>query len=91
MVQDTISAVDPDKQVRWIPVHASRDKTTRAEPVAALYEQGRVHHVGALEVLEDEMVSWEPSSRTSPNRLDALVWLVTALLIREKRAPIAFA
>jgi phage terminase large subunit-like protein len=91
VVQDTISAVDPDKRVRWIPVHASRDKCTRAEPVAALYEQGRVHHVNALEVLEDEMVSWEPSSKMSPNRLDALVWLVTALLIRDKKKPpIAF-
>ncbi len=90
VVQDTVKTVDPKKQIRWIPVHASRDKMARAEPVAALYEQGRVHHVGTLEILEDEMASWDPSSRLSPNRLDAMVWLVTALMLREQRTPLAF-
>lgn len=89
VVQDTIRTVDPQQRVRWIPVHASRDKMTRAGPVAALYEQGRVHHVGAFEVLEDEMVCWEPSSRTSPNRMDAMVWLVIALVLRDKRQRLA--
>lgn len=59
-------------------VWASRGKATRAEPISALYEQGRVHHVGALSVLEDQLCSWVPGE-TSPDRLDALVWALTEL------------
>jgi phage terminase large subunit-like protein len=81
VVKDTISTVDPSNLIKWVPVRATRDKATRAEPVAALYEQGRVHHVGEFEVLEDEMVSWDRTSKNSPNRMDALVWAVTALLL----------
>lgn len=56
-------------------VHASRGKAIRAEPVSALYEQGRVHHVGSFAKLEDEMCQWDPlTSKRSPNRVDALVW-----------------
>lgn len=62
-------------------VHASRGKAVRAEPVAALYEQGRVSHVGALPELEDELATWTPDSGQSPNRLDALVWAFTELLV----------
>ena len=63
-------------------VHASRGKATRAEPVAALYEQGRVKHVGPLMELEDQLVNWEPlSGMASPDRLDALVWAMTELMI----------
>lgn len=56
----------------------------RAEPVHALYEQGRVHHVGSFGDLESEMTTWVPpghpdSSSWSPNRLDALVWAITEL------------
>lgn len=72
-----IATVDPT--VRVDKVHASRGKALRAQPVAGLYEQGRVHHVGVLAVLEDQMCSWTPESRTSPDRLDALVWALTAL------------
>jgi phage terminase large subunit-like protein len=72
-----IRTVDPT--VRVDKVHASRGKALRAQPVAGLYEQGRVHHVGHLSLLEDQMCSWTPESRTSPDRLDALVWAVTAL------------
>jgi phage terminase large subunit-like protein len=61
-------------------VHASRGKVVRAEPVAGLYEQGRVHHVGDLGKLEDEICDYDPSTSTkSPNRLDALVWALTDL------------
>ena len=59
-----------------------RGKWLRAEPVAALYEQGRVRHVGAFRALEDEMCDFAPgglSSGRSPDRLDALVWALTAL------------
>lgn len=53
-------------------VHASRDKCTRAMPAAALYEQGRIHHAGALAELEDQMVSYDGTGK-SPDRMDALV------------------
>lgn len=56
-----------------------RAKAARAEGPAALYEQGRVHHVGELAELEAELTSWEPGSRRSPNRLDALVFAVVEL------------
>ena len=61
-------------------VTASRGKAVRAEPIAALYEQGRVHHVGYFGALEDEMCEWEPGVSTdSPDRMDALVWALTDL------------
>src|SRR5262249_54915960 len=51
------------------------------EPIAALYEQGKVHHVGRLDALENEMISWQPGiSSWSPNRIDALVWVLTELM-----------
>jgi len=63
-------------------VHASHGKAARAEPVATLYEKGRVHHVGTHPGLEDELVTWVPGeSGASPNRLDAMVWALTHLLV----------
>lgn len=64
-----------------LKVHASRGKHVRAEPVSALYEQGRVHHVGVFRELEDQMCNWTPQDKISPDRLDALVWAMTFLLI----------
>ncbi len=60
-------------------VRATRGKEVRAEPVSALYEQGRVHHVGTFPEMEDEMAQWTKDDDWSPNRLDALVWAVTEL------------
>ncbi|WP_446699446.1 phage terminase large subunit family protein, partial [Agrobacterium pusense] len=63
-------------------VRASRGKFARAEPVAALYEQGRVRHAARFEKLEDQMTDFGPeglSTGRSPDRLDALVWAITAL------------
>ena len=77
MVVETIHAVD--KSVPVEIVFASRGKRQRAEPVVALYEQGRIHHVGALPQLEDELLTWTPESNWSPGRMDALVWGVTWL------------
>jgi phage terminase large subunit-like protein len=86
-----------DAAVKWIEVTATDGKRTRAEPVSAAYEHGRVHHVrdrrdpDRLQKLESEMVSWDPRLKMpSPNRMDALVWLVTALLGLEStvRSPI---
>ena len=80
MVRAVIRAQDAEVPV--IAVHARRGKWLRAEPVAALYEQGRVKHVGAFEMLEDEMCDFGLeglSGGRSPDRLDALVWAVSAL------------
>lgn len=76
MVESTVRTVD--KLVSYKAVHASRDKHTRAEPIAALYEQGKVHHVGMFAELEDQMCQWTPGDK-SPDRLDALVWAITEL------------
>jgi phage terminase large subunit-like protein len=72
------------------PVRASRGKVLRAEPVAALYERGRVHHVGDLPRLEDQMVHFDADGRAhakSPDRVDALVWALTDLLLTRGAAP----
>lgn len=79
MVGSTIRTVD--KNVSYKAVRATRGKATRAEPISALYEQGRAHHVGAFPLLEDQMVQWEPSAADSPDRLDALVWAATELML----------
>ena len=69
----------PNANVRT--VHASRGKLTRAEPIAALYEQGKMSHVGAFGPLEDQLTTWDATSgRKSPDRLDALVWAFTDLM-----------
>ncbi len=81
MVGYTVSTVD-DK-VPFKNVHASRGKYTRAEPVSALYEQGRVHHVGFYGELEDQLCEWVPGD-TSPDRLDALVWAFTELMLLDE-------
>ncbi len=88
MVEHVIRTVDPNVPVKL--VHASRGKRVRAEPIAAKYEQGRVFHVEPLPLLEDQMTSWLPveKGRTSdvldigsPDRVDALVWAMTELLL----------
>jgi phage terminase large subunit-like protein len=79
MVGLTVATVDP--KVPFTKVHASRGKAIRAEPVAALYEQGRVFHAGAFNDLEDQLVSWTPESGDSPDRLDALVWALSELMV----------
>jgi phage terminase large subunit-like protein len=76
MVQAVLEQVDKEVPIQL--VHASRGKETRAEPVSAIYEKGEAHHVGSFELLEDEMVLWTPGD-PSPNRMDALVWAMTAL------------
>lgn len=80
MVEATIRQVD--ENVSYKAVHATRGKAIRAEPVSALYEQNRVHHVGFWPKLEDEMVQFDPALGTnqrSPNLMDALVWAITDL------------
>ena len=80
LVAANIYAVDPS--VAFRAVRASRGKAVRAEPVAALYEQGRVHHVGSFSALEEQMNAFVPGVTTkSPDRMDALVWAVTELVV----------
>lgn len=88
MATSVIREVDPGVPVT--PVRASRGKFLRAEPVAALYAQGRVRHAGAFPALEDEMCDFGPmglSSGRSPDRLDALVWALTHLMLGPKGRP----
>lgn len=70
------------RNVAYKSVKATKGKAVRAEPVKALYEQRRVHHVGILGELEDEQCTWVPAeTRKSPGRIDALVWAVTELMV----------
>jgi phage terminase large subunit-like protein len=88
LVETVIRQIDRTVPVR--SVRAMRGKWLRAEPVAALYEQGRVAHVGALPELEDEMSDFGPdglSGGASPDRVDALVWALTDLMLRGGAEP----
>jgi phage terminase large subunit-like protein len=85
MVEQVIREVDEDVSFR--AVHASRGKKARAEPVAALYEQGRVSHVGTFAELEDEMCNVIGEGGKSPDRLDALVWAIADLMLKRKSEP----
>lgn len=95
-VPDVIRTVDPKGRIKWLAVYAGSDKRTRADPVASLYEQGRVHHVENpdnpthLSVLEDEMCGWDPwdPKAKSPNRVDALVHGLTYLMIQGPSRPV---
>lgn len=93
MVESTIRVVRPT--IPFKAVHASRGKWVRAEPVAALYEQGRISHVGTFAALEDEMVNFGPNGmvgEASPDRVDAMVWAFTELfpaLTRKVEKPVA--
>ena len=79
MVESVIRNVD--KNVSYKSIYASRGKRARAEPVSALYEQGRIHHVGVFKDLEDQQCNFTPETKTSPDRIDALVWCFTDLII----------
>jgi phage terminase large subunit-like protein len=88
MVEATLRMIEPNAP--FAAVRATRGKVTRAEPVAALYEQGRVRHLGMFPQLEDQMCAFtaeahaNPNTRSagySPDRVDALVWALTDLLV----------
>ena len=79
MIESVLRQIDPN--IPYTGVTASRGKIARAEPIAALYEQGRVHHLGCFPELEDEMACFTPGGLlVSPNRVDALVWCLTDLM-----------
>lgn len=83
MVKFTLATIDKTVPVKLI--HAARGKQTRAEPISALYDQGKIHHVGSLPELEDQMCTWIPGEGSSPDRVDALVWAIWELMIDGKR------
>ena len=79
MIESLLRQVDAS--IPYRKVHASRGKRVRAEPVSALSEQLRLHLVGSnFSLLEDQLVTWEPDSDKSPDRMDAMVWAVTDLM-----------
>ena len=85
LIETVLRSVDPN--IPYKSVHATRDKLTRAEPVAALYEQGKAHHVGRFLDLEYEMTTWEgKKGQKSPNRIDALVWGATETVLQEDKS-----
>ncbi len=88
MVTAVIRTVDASVPVK--PVRAARGKWLRAEPVAALYEQGRVAHAGRFPALEDEMCAFGADGLAdghSPDRVDALVWALSELMLGRQRQP----
>jgi predicted phage terminase large subunit-like protein len=90
MVEETLRMIS--RGVSYKGVHASRGKVTRAEPVSALYEQRKIHHVGTFTQLEDQLCSFTSDfdrSRAgySPDRLDALVWALSELLVGPQHQP----
>ena len=77
LVERLLRSIDP--HIPYRSVRATRGKLTRAEPISALYEQKRVHHVGYFSELESQMCSYTGETKPSPDRLDALVWAMTEL------------
>jgi phage terminase large subunit-like protein len=81
MVSLTIATIPGAPKVELI--HATTGKQARAEPIAAMYEQKKIHHVGSFPQLEDELCNWEPNSgMPSPNRLDAMVYVFSKLMLQ---------
>jgi len=80
LVRNAIQAIDPT--VKVLEVHSKYGKALRAEPITLAYEQQRVHHIGYMAELESQMISWIPGEGKSPDRVDALVHALTALLIK---------
>ena len=90
MVEATIRMLNAN--VSYSPVHATRGKVVRAEPIAALYEQGKIYHVGAFPALEDQMCAFTTDfdrkvAGYSPDRVDALVWATNTHIDRRRRRP----
>jgi len=82
---ETVIRGRKETTISYKGVRATRDKFTRAEPVAALYEQGKAHHIGQFLALEIEMTSWDSKKGSkSPNRIDALVWAATELCLTKE-------
>lgn len=86
MVQHSIQVYEPSIQVKV--AHASRGKDRRAEPVANLYEKGRVHHIGVFPELEEQMTTWDakdPDESWSPDHMDAMIWVIHTMMVARTR------
>jgi len=84
LVERNLRTILPD--ISYEPVRATRGKLIRAEPIAAVAEKGRLHMVGEHTELENELTSWAPASgEPSPDRMDAMVWAISALMGKAKR------
>lgn len=92
LVANNIKQVGKALGYKHIPVksvHATKGKWIRAEPVSTLYEQGKIHHVGSFPTLEDQITTWMPGDKLSPDRLDSMVWAFTYLLVKQTEAYIS--
>lgn len=86
LVENVLKSIDPAIPLK--SVRATRGKYTRAEPIAALYEQNRIFHASPLSILEQQMCDYIPGITTkSPDRMDALVWAITELLLDNEKHP----
>ena len=88
MVLHTIRTAAPDARVTMVT--ATRGKVVRAEPISALYEQGKIWHSQVMQELEDELCMYDPATSKSPNRMDALVWAITNLTGKQAASVAAF-
>jgi len=89
LVEQLLRTYDPS--ISYKPVHATRGKVLRAEPIVALYEQGKVWHANYFPALEEQLCSYVPGqTRTSPDRLDALVWALSDLMLTPSFVPRAW-
>lgn len=84
LISHTIQVENPNVPIKM--VHASKSKLTRAEPVATAYERGKVRHLGVYETLEEQMCTYEAGDVNSPDRLDAMVWALTELVVGKQIA-----
>jgi phage terminase large subunit-like protein len=94
MIEATIRSIDPN--VSFKSIHASRGKVTRAEPISALYEQKRIHHLGTFTLLEDQMCSFtsdfsKAKAGYSPDRVDSCTYALTELLLGQAQSKLYFA
>ena len=85
MVRSVLAQAGVNLPVRL--VHATRGKMVRAQGPATLYERGRIHHVGVMPELEDQMCQYDGSAGKSPDRMDALVWALADLFETGARNP----
>lgn len=86
LVEQVVRSIDASVNYRAVRAHSNQGKAARAEPISALYEQGRVHHVGSFKALEDQMCDFtadfdKKRAGYSPDRVDALVWALTELML----------
>jgi predicted phage terminase large subunit-like protein len=89
-IESLLRTLPAGKRMAYRGVHAKDGKRLRAEPVSSLYEQGRVHHVGYFNKLEDQMTAWDPNgNEASPDDMDAMVHVLTDLLCKDSAVKVA--